>query len=197
MGENLGSHPEWSMESSSSQVSATEPEVLSILRDAISMVHRDTFQPAAILPREMILAEACFSDQVAVAFSAGMELALESMLQKRKRSMQTGLKQLADVTEDTFNIMTRTNQACVLNHDVAVLREGAEKLRALTLKTVVDYGTHIKYEAMKSLIVGDVDIHRELNDFIGAWKLRNPREAGLPFGLLMRKLSFMRGHDEL
>lgn len=123
------------------------------------------------------------------------------MLQKRKRSMQTGLKDLADVVDYVFGEMSAVNPWCKTHmkwsHGAEGMQNGAKKLRSLTRKTVVDYGTHIKYEAMKGLVVGGVDVHRELNDFISAWKLRSPREAGSPMGELMRKFATIQGHDEL
>jgi len=170
-----------------------EPEVLAILRDAIAATPNPWREPA----REKILSEACLSDAMSVTFTDRVEQALEHMLQKRRRSMQLGLKELADCTDEIFSQMGRSESGCILSHDVEVMQEGARKLRTLTRKTVVDYGTHIKYEAMKGLTVGDVDIHRELNDFISTWKLKSRREAGTPFGALMRKLATIRGHDEL
>jgi len=168
-----------------------EPEVLAILRDAISPASTGS------LERDAVLAEGCLSEAMSQTFTERVEKALEHMLQKRKRTMQLGLKELADLTDDMFGQMAQVESGCVLSQDVSFITDGARKLRRLTRKTVVDYGTHIKYEAMKGLIVGDVDIHIELNEFIGAWKLRSPREAGVPFGELMRKLATIRGHDEL
>lgn len=173
--------------STSSQEVAQEPEVLAVLRDTIAGAH----------PREEILAEDCVPDAIATTFVEGVERALEHMLQKRKRSMQLGLKELADVTDNVFDQMGQHNAGCTKSRDAEAVWNGAKKLRLLTRKTVVDYGTHIQYEAMKSLVVGSVDIHKELNAFISAWKLRSRREAGVPFGVLMRKLVAIRGHDEL
>merc|ERR1711896_108164 len=100
--------------------------------------------------------------------------------------MQVGLRELADAVD---LLLRSTTQGCSSSPGATAIWNGAKKLQKLTRKTVVDYGTHIKYEAMKSLIVGGADIHRELNDFIASWKLRSPREAGTPYGNLMRKLA--------
>jgi hypothetical protein len=170
------------------QTTAEEPEVLAILRDAIHPFQQE---------RSEILAEECVTETLATSFNERVEQALDHMMQKRKRSMQSGLKDLADVTSDIFGQMAQAGSSCALSSNAAVILEGAKKLKTLTRKTVVDYGTHIKYEAMKGLVVGDIDIHRELNEFIAAWKLRSHREAGVPFGELMRKLATIRGHDEL
>lgn len=121
------------------------------------------------------------------------------MLQKEKETMQLGLDELADATDEIFRQMA--DKGCGTSEDahgeVYMIQEGARKLRALTRRTVVEYDTHIQYEAMKGLVVGNVDIHAELNAFIATWKLRSPRQAGSPYGELMRKLLYIKGHDEL
>lgn len=167
-----------------------ETEMLSLLRDAMVPVAYGN-------ARQLNLPSECLNDQVASDFATGVERALEHMLQKRKRSMQMGLKELADVVVDTFEKMFPESASCKLSIQGTQLKKGAMKLKALTRKTVVDYGTHIKYEALKSLVVGDVDIHMQLNEFISAWKLRSPKEAGKPLGQLLRRLSTISGHDEL
>jgi len=176
-------------ESVMAEAAGPEPEVLAILRDSLETL--------AHVSRASVLAAACVSDSISATFIERVEQALEHMLQKRRRNMQLGLKELAAVTEDIFGQMSRMGSGCVLIREVEVIQQGAMKLGTLTRKTVVDYGTHIKYEAMKGLTVGGVDIHRELNDFIATWKLKSRREAGAPFGVLMRKLATIRGHDEL
>jgi hypothetical protein len=173
--------------SESGEEAPQEPEVIGILRDAI--------HPESGVDREKVLSEDCLSEDMRTAFTDRVEKALDHMLQKRRRNMQLGLKELADVTSDTTKLFDESG--CVHSRDVDVIQNGAKKLKTLTRKTIVDYGTHIKYEAMKGLVVGGVDIHRELNEFIGAWKLRSHREAGAPLGVLMRKLAEIEGHDEL
>jgi hypothetical protein len=176
-----------SNESSDSNM-AEEPVVLAILRDAV-------YTPLSTVNRDELLPSSCLTQDLAETFTRRVETSLEHMLQKRKKTMQFGLRELADVTDEVFGQMA--DAGCGLSEDAGSIRKGARKLKALTRKTVVDYGTHIKYEAMKGLVVGDVDIHIELNAFIGAWKLRSPREAGSPYGELMRKLLDIKGHDEL
>merc|ERR1712151_1137278 len=116
------------------------------------------------------------------------------MLQKRMRKMQQGLKEFADATD---KLISSQPVECVASSGANIIRSAAKKLRKLTRRTVVDYGTHIKYEAMKSLRVGEVDVHAELNAYLAAWKLRSIAEAGTPFGELMLKFSKISGHDEL
>jgi hypothetical protein len=172
---------------------APEPEVLAILRDAIQASSKSAGKDA----REHVLSEACVTEAVAGAFVDGVERAFYHMLQKKKLAMQSGLKDLADVTNDVFQKMSELGTECRLSHDAEIIWHGAQQLLRLSRRTVVEYGANVKYEAMKSLVVGTVDIHRELNDFIGTWKLRSRREAGESYGVLMRKLVAIRGKDEL
>lgn len=174
-------------DSASGEEAPQESEVMAILRDAI--------HPGSGVDRENVLSEDCLSEDMRTSFTDRVEKALDHMLQKRRRNMQLGLKELADAASDALKLLDESR--CAHSRDVDIIQKGAKKLRTLTRKTVVDYGTHIKYEAMKSLVVGGVDIHRELNEFIGAWKLRSHREAGAPLGVLMRKLAEIEGHDEL
>merc|ERR1712190_239461 len=111
-------------------------------------------------------------------------------------SMQDGLKELAITTHDAIVSMDKLHLGCV-GTDAGKILEGAQKLRKLAEKTKVDYSTHIQYEALKSLIVGSVDVHSEINDFIRTWKLQSRGDAGEPFGKLMRKFVSIKGHDEL
>jgi len=175
--------------SSFSADGAAESEMLGVLRDSMNPT-------ATGLARAEVLAEACLPDEISKNFADGIEQAIDHMLQKQTGSMQAGLKELSIVTDDVFGLMDWLNLGCV--SDAATkMREGAKKLRSLTGKTTVDYSTHIQYEALKSLTVGTVDVHQEINDFIVAWKLQSRREAGVPFGQLMRKFASIRGHDEL
>jgi len=127
-------------------------------------------------------------------FTDGVNTALESMLKKRRKTMQQGLKELADAAD---TLVSSLPQHCSSTVGAAKVQKGAKKVKKLARRTVVDYGTHIQYEAMKSLKVGNVAIHLELNNFITAWKLRTIKEAGTPFGKLFEKFSTIEGHDEL
>merc|ERR1712023_214378 len=100
-----------------------------------------------------------------------------------------GLKELADATDRLPRSAREQKTECTASAGAQNMWKGARKVQRLTRRTVVDYGTHIKYEAMKSLYVGGIGIHAELNAFIGAWSLGNQRESGKPFGLLMLKCS--------
>merc|ERR1711988_541140 len=113
------------------------------------------------------------------------------MLQKRKRKMQAGLKGMADAMD---KLLSSLKGECFSNPGVQNMATASRKLKRLTRATVVDYGTHIKYEAMKSLEVGNVKVHAELNTFLSAWKLNGPKAAGSPLGKLFRKLSLIEGH---
>lgn len=127
-------------------------------------------------------------------FEAGVNTAIEHMLKKRKKTMQDGLRELADTT-DIF--VGRLPGQCAHGTGAKTIHRAAKKVRNLTRRTMVDYGTHIQYEAMKSLKVGNVPVHAELNSFISAWKLRSIDEAGKPFGNLFVKLATIEGNDEL
>eukprot|EP00445_Apocalathium_hangoei_P075249 CAMPEP_0204152762 /NCGR_PEP_ID=MMETSP0361-20130328/27295_1 /ASSEMBLY_ACC=CAM_ASM_000343 /TAXON_ID=268821 /ORGANISM="Scrippsiella Hangoei, Strain SHTV-5" /LENGTH=580 /DNA_ID=CAMNT_0051107781 /DNA_START=33 /DNA_END=1773 /DNA_ORIENTATION=- len=139
------------------------------------------------------LAVTCFLPDATATFATEMNGAIEHMLQKRKKTMQTGLKELADATDKLWRSQLA---ACVASPGAQAIWTGAKKLRKVTRRTVVDYGKHINYEAMKSLTVGGVPIHLQLNNFLAAWKLRSQEEAGNPFGELMETLSRVPGYDE-
>jgi len=141
------------------------------------------------------LGEGCFSAESMAAFVPGVDGAIEHMLQKKKRTMQQGLKELADVVD---RLLAAQPGGCTAGAGARVLWSGARKLQRITRKLAVDYGTHIRYEAMKSLIVGGVAVHSELNNFLAAWKLNSPDQAGPPFGQLMHRVGTARGYgDEL
>lgn len=135
----------------------------------------------------------CFEDPALKAFAAEVEHGIGHMLKKRRKTMQQGLKELSDAVEKVFAAASPTCQQCT---GTSIIRQGARKVRHLTRKMVVDYGTYIKYEALKSLEVGGVAVHGQLNSFLGAWKLRGVREAGTPLGILFQRFSTITGHDE-
>lgn len=136
----------------------------------------------------------CFPPSATEPFVEELESAVASMLHKRKRTMQVGLKEIADATD---KLMAGQEAKCVNSPGAQLIWKAARKLKKLTRRTVVDYGAHIQYEAMKSLTVGGVAVHAEVNSFIAAWKLRSRPESGTPFGELMLRLSDVRGSDEL
>mmetsp|Transcript_8068 Transcript_8068/g.18037 ORF Transcript_8068/g.18037 Transcript_8068/m.18037 type:complete len:635 (-) Transcript_8068:68-1972(-) len=140
------------------------------------------------------LEAACFSDAATGVFVKNLNAAIDHMLQKRRKTMQQGLKEMATAVDQ---LLGSEHPLCIESDGAKKLWRGAKKLRTATRRTVVDYGTHIKYEALKSLSVGDVPIHKELNGFLTAWKLRGQEEAGRPFGELMAALSTVSGYDEL
>jgi len=148
------------------------------------------------MARDELLSDGCNSDDIALSFLSGVERAIDHMFQKQQRSMELGLKELADVTDEVFTQM-RSLEGCEMSYGAAYLQLGATKLKQVTKKTIVDFETHIKYEAMQGLTVGNVDIHVELNAFLSAWKLRSHAEAGVPFADLMWKFATIEGHDEL
>ena len=138
---------------------------------------------------------ACFEavdESVLKVFANEVEHAIGQMLKKRRKTMQQGLKELSDAVDKVFG---RFSPNCQCSGLVVIL-SGARKVKHLTRKMVVDYGTYIKYEALKSLEVGGVAVHGELNSFLGAWKLRGVREAGTPLGILFQRFSTIAGHDE-
>lgn len=143
---------------------------------------------------ELKLGANCFKEDATSAFGDEVEAAIEHMLQKRKMKMQRGLKELADAVARLFAAQPAE---CVQSSGAKAIWDGAKKLKRITRRTVVDYGTHIKYEAMKSLSIGGTDVHVEINDFLRAWKLHSKAEAGPGFGQLMRRMSTVTGYDEL
>ena len=145
----------------------------------------------------------CFEEPQLESFRHSMERGIEEMLKKRRKTMQQGLKEVSDAVHKVFE-----SSHCQQCAGASVILRGARKVKALTRKMVVDYGTYIKplgllgcrealrYEALKSLEVGGVPVHAELNGFLTAWKLRSAREAGTPLGVLFQRFSTISGHDE-
>ncbi|CAK0796278.1 unnamed protein product, partial [Prorocentrum cordatum] len=157
----------------------------------------DAFEAAADAAgrqEKIELRDTCFPKEVTDEFVKELSEAIGLILERRKRTMQQGLKGLADATE---KLLKEAPTPCIWSAGAKTIWLAAKKLRALTRRTVVDYGTYIKYEALKSLRVADVPIHTELNAFLVAWKLHGQQEAGRQFGKLMQKLSTVAGHDEL
>jgi hypothetical protein len=148
------------------------------------------------------LPDGCFPDALAAAFDNGVEKSINLMLAKQQISMELGLKELADVTQSTLKNLSQSTH-CTLSRAAHELLQGSRKLQNLCRKlrsvrwSIVDYDAHIQYEALKSLVVGNVNIYAEINAFLQAWKLRSRKEAGIPFGALLRKLGTIEGHDEL
>ncbi|CAE7367371.1 unnamed protein product [Symbiodinium natans] len=165
---------------SGQEAAKAEPELVQMISDAVSGAGGGA-------------AGSCFEMPALEAFARQVEEALEEMLKKRRKTMQQGLRELADAVSRLFNLV---GTECRELPGVRTILQGAGKLRKLTRKTLVDYGAYIKYEALKSLEVGGVMVHTELNAFIAAWKLRSRREAGQPLGILFKRLSTISGHDE-
>merc|ERR1712228_974666 len=136
----------------------------------------------------------CFKESALAPFGDAVSAAIDHMLQKRKKRMQQGLKELADATDTLFSAQPSD---CVSSSGAKAIWKGAKKLKSITRRLVVDYGSHIKYEAMKSLVIGGTDVHKEINEFLSAWKLRSRAESGQGFGQLMRRLSAVSGYGEL
>lgn len=192
IGENFASFFEdFSQEEDEATAPAEEHEPL------LSLVIREALEAADKYTQTKDLDSTCFPESVRSDFEAGVNTAIEHMLKKRKKTMQQGLRELADTADKLMRSANEQNKQCTSNPGAQSIWRSARKLQRLTRRTVVDYGTHIKYEAMKSLHVGGVAIHAELNAFIGAWSLGNQRESGKPFGLLMLKCSEIAGHDEM
>mmetsp|Transcript_17782 Transcript_17782/g.41430 ORF Transcript_17782/g.41430 Transcript_17782/m.41430 type:complete len:592 (-) Transcript_17782:153-1928(-) len=136
----------------------------------------------------------CFEERAADKFAVGVQEAVNEMLKKRKLTMHRGLKQLALSTSQLLGTMSFS---CLSDPGAQVVRRCTQKLTAVTRKTMVDYGSVIKYEPMKSLVVAGTPLHIELNEFIKAWQVRGKAESGPAFGRLMHRCSQIIYHEEL
>jgi len=181
-------------DSASNEAPATGRSMRAMLDTAARSAALSAKGGGSIQERPMDLEPQCYSEDTVRRFVEGMTGAIEQMLQKRKRTMQQGLRELA-VTVD--ELLASQPPECIADEGPRVMKLGATKLKKVTSRLAVDYGTHIKYEAMKSLIVGGMPIHVELNNFLAAWKLRSPEDSGASFGQLLSKLSSISGYDEL
>jgi len=178
--EEFNAKEETEQDTSNGQESMQEPELVRMMLDAV----------AAAGEGEVVN---CFEIGQLEVFAHQVESSLEHMLKKRRKTMQQGLRELADAVSKLF---TSLPVECRELPGARAILQGASKLRKLTRMTLVDYGAYIKYEALKSLEVGGVAVHAELNAFIAAWKLRSRLEAGQPLGTLFKRLSSITGHDE-
>lgn len=178
--EDFNAKEETEQDTSNGQESMQDPELVRMMLDAV----------AAAGEGEVVN---CFKIGQLEAFAHQVEGSLEHMLKKRRKTMQQGLRELADAVSKLF---TSLPAECRELPGARAILQGASKLRKLTRMTLVDYGAYIKYEALKSLEVGGVAVHAELNAFIAAWKLRSRLEAGQPLGILFKRLSSITGHDE-
>merc|ERR1712151_316161 len=142
-----------------------------------------------------VLHTGCLDTASQDEFAAGIERAINHMLQKSHETMQQGLIELAKTSDSLFDAMKKS---CTPLSEAAVLmHQGASKLQELSQKSTENFGSLVQYEPLKTLVVGSVSIHQEINGFITAWRLKSRKEAGAPFGDLMRKLVTVKKHDEL
>jgi hypothetical protein len=142
-----------------------------------------------------MLDNGCLGEVSQDEFAAGIERAIDAMLQKSHETMQHGLTELAKTSDTLFEAMGKS--CALLGEAPALMHRGASKLQELSRKSTEDFGSLVQYEALKSLTVGSVDIHAEINSFITAWRIKSRKEAGAPFADLMRKLANAKMHDEL
>lgn len=164
-------------------------------RDPMFIMITDAINAAHVVEEEELkFGTSCFDKERMRVFEQSIEKSLDSMLERTKRTMQVGLKGIADAVSLLFS---EVPSKCVSSQGAQTIWKGAKKLGKLTRRTVVDYGTFIKYEALSSLVVGGLNVHQEVNNFITAWRLHTHKQSGESFAKLMQKFSKMSGHDEL
>merc|ERR1712232_1463062 len=110
-----------------------------------------------------------------LAWRGSFKTAGGTMLAKTKRSMSKGLQGMAQSVLDLI-----AASSCGEVKTLARLKDQADRLRVLASSSMgfLDSGK-VKYEPLKELVVGDVDIHVEINKLIIAWQMKKgPDETG-------------------
>jgi len=176
----------------SGDLSKEENPLVKMLRDALLHASGNTVKEEQI-PRGCLP-----SDEVIAEWEAGMSDGTETMLQRRKKTMQQALRKWADASENLFSKFPYGGRHCSsVQRNIITMRVGAQKLGKISRGKIVDYGKYIQYEALKTLVVGGVPIMEEVNGFIGLWHLGNKGASGAKFAQLFMKFKDIKGRDEL
>ncbi|CAE8663993.1 unnamed protein product, partial [Polarella glacialis] len=119
--------------------------------------------------------EACVTPEAAEAWKISFQAAVDTMLQKTKRTMQLGLGSVAQGVQKLVE-----GSSCGQLESLVKLKGQAMRLQVLaSTRSLADLDPKVKYEPLKALTVGGVDVHLELNAFIMAWQMmKGPEEVG-------------------
>mmetsp|Transcript_35499 Transcript_35499/g.77621 ORF Transcript_35499/g.77621 Transcript_35499/m.77621 type:complete len:174 (-) Transcript_35499:62-583(-) len=119
----------------------------------------------------------CISDDTAVKFNSAVDSIIEQMMEKRKKKMRLGLRDLGGAVDYVGN---QVKAACP-TADLGRMQRAAEKL----VRFCGDKA-NIEYEVKKTLKVAGTDIHSKVNGWIGAYKNQmTPENAGKELGDLL------------
>eukprot|EP00439_Symbiodinium_sp_Y106_P051216 s85_g6.t2 len=150
----------------------------------------------------------CVPAAAATRWREGFTAAVETMMQKTKRTMQLGLASLARGVlmlldaeswlayagpnragrqyvrltgrRQGFIALTFESSSCGDLVTFQQLKGQAKRLEVLaSTRSLAGLDASVKYEPLKALTVGGVDVHLELNALLVAWQMnRGPKEVG-------------------
>ena len=118
----------------------------------------------------------CVNSSTAEQWREGFAAAVETMMQRSKRTMQLGLTSLAQ------GVLLLAERC-----EMPLLQGQALRLKVLaSTRSLAGLDATVKYEPLKALTVGGIDVHRELNDLLVAWQMkRGEEELGRSLALFL------------
>mmetsp|Transcript_28230 Transcript_28230/g.67809 ORF Transcript_28230/g.67809 Transcript_28230/m.67809 type:complete len:174 (-) Transcript_28230:54-575(-) len=119
----------------------------------------------------------CISDDTASNFNSAVDKIIDQMMEKRKKKMRLGLRDLGGAVDYVGNQVKAGCPAA----DVGRIQRAAQKLVRFSGDKA-----NIEYEVKKTLKVAGADIHGRVNGWIGAYKnVKTAEDAGKELGELL------------
>lgn len=113
------------------------------------------------------MSEACLSASTARTYGDALEDAIARMLEKTRRGMQAGIKEIA---ASTVAFVDALQPSCSEAAGAVQLRSAASRMQVFaSAKTLANFAKHVEYEPMQVLKVGGIDVHKEVNRFLVGW----------------------------
>ena len=136
----------------------------------------EEFQVQAMLNAAVGRQLDCVNSSTAEQWRNGFAAAVDTMMQRSKRTMQLGLTSLAE------GVLLLAEHC-----EMSTLKGQALRLKVLaSTRSLAGLDATVKYEPLKALTVGGIDVHRELNDLLVAWQMkRGEQELGRSLALFL------------
>ena len=116
----------------------------------------------------------CVNASTAAVWYDGFTAAVDTMMQRTKRTMQLGLTSVAK----GVLMLTDEMAPCGDQPMLHPLRDRAMRLKVLaSTRSLAGLDSTVRYEPLKSLSVGGIDVHLELNALLVAWRMNHGPEA--------------------
>eukprot|EP00746_Dinoflagellata_sp_MGD_P121657 gnl/MRDRNA2_/MRDRNA2_56768_c0_seq1.p1 gnl/MRDRNA2_/MRDRNA2_56768_c0~~gnl/MRDRNA2_/MRDRNA2_56768_c0_seq1.p1 ORF type:complete len:210 (+),score=51.05 gnl/MRDRNA2_/MRDRNA2_56768_c0_seq1:60-689(+) len=166
----------------------TQEQVPELLLEGLKV-----FAPGATTAAKDV--EQCLPEGAKTGFVDRIHKVLEYMLQQKRKPMRLGLKNLGVA----FGALVEDAEAkCT-----SIKLDGAKELHAAAsaLKEFGSAKANIEYKKLKTLKVGGIDVHKDLNKWIGTWKKEpkdfKPADCGKALGEFIKKFGKGDKKDEL